>query len=125
MHILLKSKQRITDEYFRQHDTIRLPSACRTTMMNIENDSDESQLNCCQHLMVYDDMAELLKGKLCVSLDENDSTNSQIQQYSDKLHDRSTNDTDTNETCSKYYECSIIVKGFKNQLVKGQSIWTQ
>lgn len=25
--------------------------------------------------------------------------------------------------CNNFYECKIVVKGFKDQLVKGQSIW--
>lgn len=25
--------------------------------------------------------------------------------------------------CNNFYECNIVVKGFKDQLVKGQSIW--
>lgn len=105
MHVLLKSKQKISDEHFQQHDTFKLPSMCRVTMLNIVNDSDDNHHNCCQNLLVYDDVEETT-----LTIGEKSKT--------------ATNSIES-ELSSKFYECDVLIKGFKNMLVKGQSIWTK
>lgn len=93
-------------------------------MMNIENDSDDSRLNCCQRLAVYDDMVHLINDKLSVSIGDNIGTSNRTDQQN-TINIHGTDDMSASDTGSKYYECAVIVKGFKNQLIKGQSIWTQ
>lgn len=103
MYVLLKSKQKINDEQFQHHDTFKLPSMCRVTMLNIENDSDDTNHICCKNLLIYDSEVETIAKR------ETSNTEPNLNEI---------------ESFSSHYECDVFIKGFKNQLVKGQSIWS-
>lgn len=118
MYVMLKSKVHIGEEYFQQHDSFKLPSTCRTTVLNVENHSDEMALKCCQNLVVYDDMEESTNSADFTIEKTEDSNYGEISKNGHVTQVASSNDL-------KFYECNIVVKGFKNQLVKGKSIWTK
>lgn len=76
---------------------------CRVTMLNIENETDDTNHNCCQNLLVYDAV------KKSASTKDNDA--------------KTETNLSENELFSRFYECDVFIKGLKNQLIKGQSIW--
>lgn len=121
MYVVLKSKHNITDDCFHRYDGFRLPSMCRTTLLNVENHLDEMSLKCCQNLVIFDDTEELENTTDSTTKTIAESINAETENFN-----RTNSDAEKSTTSNdlKFYECNIIVKGFKNQLVKGQSIWT-
>lgn len=95
-----------SDVEFELHEDITFPSTCRTTVLNIENPMENMSLNCCKNLNVYNDMLPNAEKS------EEDIT---------KAH---TGMSEMTANLSSYFICKVCVKGFKDQLVKGTSIWT-
>lgn len=90
-------------DQFKNHTGFKLPASCRITSINIQNDFNIMDVNCCQNLHIFNDSA--------IAKMEKSKTESRI------------NIEKCSFDCNSFYECKIVVKGFKDQLVKGQSIW--
>lgn len=112
MYVVLKPKfgWNTMGEQFKSHNSLKLPASCRITHINIQNDFNIINLNCCQNLNIFNDISTL-----------NDSTAENIKKS--KTESKINTEKDCTSDCNNFYECKIIVKGFKDQLVKGQSIW--
>lgn len=112
MYVVLKPKfgRNTIGEEFKSHAGFKLPASCRITHINIQTDFNVADLNCCQNLNIFSDIK--------ASNDANTTANMQTSETESKI--------DMDKFPSNYnnfYECKIVVKGFKDQLVKGQSIW--
>lgn len=138
-------------EQFHRHDNFQLPINCRTTVLNIKSNINNASANCCRNLFVFHDFKqlniELSHGidvtQLANEHDEeigtdtnkdsgNVRTNNALdtgeqvpnleKNYSNHMKNK---DATTNEeiTINSFYECNVSVKGFKDQLIKGKSIW--
>lgn len=95
-----------SDVKFIRRDFGILPlSTCRTTILNINNPTENLSINCCKNLNVYSDAPHV--NLIETITDEN--------KVIDSAH----------ANASIYYECNVSVKGFKDQLIKGKSIWTK
>lgn len=112
MYVFVKPKQKPTEtpfdltEHFEWHENFELPGQCRITVLNIENAHQMTDDNCCKNLNVFgDDKCD--DAKLL-----NDKT------WTGEVN--MVNETNKNG----FYECKISIKGFKDQLIKGKSIWT-
>lgn len=121
MFVLLNPKVRpqVSDDLFQLNEDFRLPRSCKTVVLNLQNISDSIQTNCCDHLVVYDD-SDLLADydNLKVTDDKLASTEAD----EDKTVDgRNVQSIDINE--SDWYNSTVFVRGFKDVLVKGKSIW--
>lgn len=119
MYVILKPKCGISSigEEFVGHSSFKFPTSCRTTCINIQNDPMDMSTNCCRGLNIFSD---------------NESV--QFGLYAPKSSDNSVRDCKSHElkngigkenlsSIPRFYECNIVVKGFKDQLIKGQSIW--
>lgn len=134
MYVFLKPRQSIEDEIgeqFERHDRFKLPTMCRTTVLNIQNDSNAVTTNCCQDLSIFHGDFNPLDYS---AGDATKKTERICDQTSSLIVNAPTKHVATNsESLSKtdsrlesnFYECKISVKGFKDQLIKGKSIWTQ
>lgn len=112
MYVVLKPKiggKRMGDQFIDRHGNLKLPASCRITHINIQNDLDTINLNCCQNLNIFNDMST-----------PNHATNLKKSKTETKIDSE---DCPCPSDCASFYECKIVVKGFKDQLVKGQSIW--
>lgn len=110
MFLFLKPKHSehlLSDTDFDQHAEITIPPTCRTTVFNIESCGDDTSQNCCKNLNVYND-------KIASTSEIPD------QKVEDKVEC-----TDLLAKASSYFVCKVSVKGFKNQPVKGASVWSQ
>lgn len=109
MYIALKPKfgWNTMGDQFKSHSGLKLPASCRITHINIQNDFNTIDLNCCQNLNIFND----INMSNAVANMKKSKTESKI------------NNAECSSDCNNFYECKIIVKGFKDQLVKGQSIW--
>lgn len=109
MYVVLKPKldSNTMGEQFKSHSNLRLPASCRITHINIQNDFNVIDLNCCQNLNIFNDI---------YTSNDNNAIENLKKPKTDKIEDFSSD-------CNSFYECKIVVKGFKDQLVKGQSIW--
>lgn len=137
-----------TNEQFKRHDNFKLPQSCRTTILNIENNCNNLSVNCCKDLFVFSDNKQInVDPKLTEQggnieqnkTDSNGSDDFNVMEvpnaektvestYVKRIECKSTvNHYDTtkkeNVTITSFYECKISVKGFKDQLIKGKSIW--
>lgn len=92
------------DELFEPRDQFTLPTNCRAMTLNIENDCSNLDLNCCRNISVF--------------------TENGTAHVPSANGDNDSHETDpSSENESTFYQCKFYVKGFKDQLVKGQSIW--
>lgn len=123
MYVVLKPKYgwNTIGEHFKSHTGLKLPASCRITHINIQNDFKIMDLNCCRNLNIFNDV------------NKSNGTNSKDIRNSDKIECDEERESKTEpesnvvrcpSDCNNFYECKIIVKGFKDQLIKGQSIWT-
>lgn len=151
MFVFLKPKHIIDIEHhidnkFQRHDHFKLPSHCRITMLNIKNDLSKISLNCCQKLCIFDDFDELINinssdtsektdqmqhketeiTKCAVQIEsESETIKCSATSFSSDFQSTTTqrDPNHPNSTISSFYECNISVKGFKDRLIKGKSIW--
>lgn len=112
MYVVLKPKfgSNTMGDQFKSHDNLKLPASCRITHINIQNDLHVIDLNCCRNLNIFNDI-NTPNGKTIENIKKSTKTETKI------------NLKDCPSDCNNFYECKIIVKGFKDQLIKGQSIW--
>lgn len=114
MYVFLKPKYKpsyddfATSEHFEWRDRFELPANCRITVLNIENTNQSTDENCCKNLNVFNDALEI--GERILT-EVNAAPPTAIE---NEMH-----------TINGFYECKISIKGFKDQLIKGKSIWTQ
>lgn len=110
MYLFLKPKYKPNDgaleidEHFEWRDRFELPANCRITVLNIENVNRTTDDNCCKNLNVFNDatgIGEKISNESPLVLDG-------------EMH-----------SITGFYECKVSIKGFKDQLIKGKSIWTQ
>lgn len=116
MHVFLKPKNGADFEFgdqFQHHSRLKLSTSCRQTLFSIQSDSRLNK-NCCRKLHIFNDI-----GSNKVKSEDSSTNNERvhkdyIQNKKDKM----------SSTKTDFYECKIVVKGFKDQLIKGRSIWT-
>lgn len=114
MYVFLKPKHKPNDdaieigEHFEWRDRFELPANCRITVLNIENENRTTDENCCKNLNVFNDATEIGE-KISNNVNVKHSTMTDNEMHS----------------INGFYECKISIKGFKDQLIKGKSIWTQ
>lgn len=114
MYVFLKPKHKpsdgdfVTSEHFEWRDRFELPANCRITVLNIENINQTTEDNCCKNLNVFNDAIGIGE-KISTEVNEAQSTVVENEMQS----------------INGFYECKISIKGFKDQLIKGKSIWTQ
>lgn len=97
----------VGDEY-KHHSTFKLPASCRETYINIENDLSNGNLNCCRSLSIFGDI----------------EMSNHVPIINDSIDDQSKIiGTKPSSNCNSFYECNVVVKGFKDPMIKGQSIW--
>lgn len=121
MYVVLKPKCSMSSigDAFKSHSSFKFPASCRTTQINIQNDSANIASNCCQSLNIFNDsdVPNCVPVKNGTSDEIDDSNSNGLKNGIDREDPSSTHDS--------FYECNIVVKGFKDQLIKGKSIWTQ
>lgn len=119
MFVILKPKNGISSigDQFVGHSHFKFPTSCRTTHINIQNDPMNMTLNCCRSLNIFSDNESSSHAPIVIS------------DTSGKLEDCNNCEL-KNGICKEnlssipiFHECNIVVKGFKDQLIKGQSIW--
>lgn len=112
MYVVLKPKfgWNTMGDQFKSHTGLKLPASCRITHINIQNDFNIINLNCCQNLNIFNDINTSNENNTVVNMKKS-KTESKIDIE------------ECPSDCNNFYECKIVVKGFKDQLVKGQSIW--
>lgn len=115
-------RHRCDIEYFSQHDEFTLPIRnCRKAVFNLVNEITSSTTSstggkCCQKMIVYKDMSNLN-----ISADSNAAKLKSPQ--NSEACSRSDDDADIAENNRIWYELNIFVKGFKDVMVKGKTIW--
>lgn len=117
VYVLLKStKSSAADfdasEHFHCKDSFYLPNNCKTIILNLVNATEPSKLNkenCCIDLVVFSEFDNIVISSRRDSFDGN----CDVAEPPSVL-------------CEKdvWYESSIFLKGYKDVLVKGNSIWT-
>lgn len=138
-----------TIEQYKRHDNFKLPLSCRTTVLNIENNCNSLSANCCGNLDVFSDSKQLNIDAMPSkegSMEEGDNDDqsktdnddsamkkevpkeekSVMSTYVNRIEYKSTigdNTNNENNSITSFYECKVSVKGFKDQLIKGKSIW--
>lgn len=109
MFVLLKPRDLETfsydDNHLTRRDNFAFSANCRTTIFNIENHDENISLNCCRDLDIYSE-----------SVETSASTASQ-DDSGENASAKTTNDL-------TFYECKVFVKGFKEQSIKGRSVWS-
>lgn len=118
MFVLLnpKVKSTVPDDSFQLIDDFQLPRSCKTVILNLSNNSDSIKTNCCEHLVVYDDLLadydnlKVTDDKI-VSMEGDNKNMDEMSVESDDIHE------------SVWYNSTVFVRGFKDVLVKGKSIW--
>lgn len=118
MFVLLnpKVKPAKTDDSFQLTEDFRLPRSCKTVILNLTNISNSIKSNCCEHLIVYDD--------LLTDYDNLKVTDDKLvpaEAADDNAND--VNNDSSDMSGRDWYNSTIFVRGFKDVLVKGKSIW--
>lgn len=118
MFVLLnpKVKSSVSDDSFQLIEDFQLPRSCKTVILNLNNNSDAIKTNCCEHLVVYDD--------LLVDYDNLTVTDEKILSMegdNKNIDEMNAESDDSNEAV--WYNSTIFMRGFKDVLVKGKSIW--
>lgn len=118
MFVILKPKNGISSigNEFVGHSNFKFPTSCRTTHINIGNEPMDMPSNCCRGLNIFSDnesssyapIASGTSGKM------GNCNNRELKNGIGK---------ENLSSIPRFYECNIVVKGFKDQLIKGQSIW--
>lgn len=103
----------MTDDLFRLHEGFRLPRSCKTVFLNLMNTAAPTRKNCCQELIVYEDMVADYSNLNVGDMMEDDKI----------INDTNTNGDLINIDDAVWYESTVFVRGFKDVLVKGKSIW--
>lgn len=114
MYVFLKPKYKpndgtfATSEHFEWRDRFELPANCRITVLNIENIKQTTDDNCCKNLNIFNDTMKIGE-KISTEVNAAHMMAIENEQHS----------------INGFYECKISIKGFRDQLIKGKSIWTQ
>lgn len=109
MFVLLKKKPSGTIdndlEFFQAKDYDGVTIKCKTVILNILPEfNSETDLNCCKDISIFQDMTNLnLNQREVAANEENQKTDKNIE--------------------TSWFESKVIVKGFKDVLVKGKRIW--
>lgn len=105
----MQADARLNDAEFELRTDISFPSNCRTSVLNIANhdETDSVSLKCCKNFDVYSDLMAATQQS-----EEND------------ISANSTETAALAANTTSYFECKVSVKGMKDQLVKGVSIWS-
>lgn len=115
MYLCPRSPDHTIDlEHFVKLEDYELPlHSCKTTVFNLRNVSEQEHTNCCQDLIVYKDLSNF------------DITQSNIGNTTTKVTKPETGTTENYDNLENrvWYEMNTFVKGFKDVLVKGKSIW--
>lgn len=119
MFVLLKTTGQMNEtmaDSFQRLDYLRLPNLCRITKFDIQNNSNELNSNCCKDLFIFTDTCTDTNVSIEVPNEVTNAVNS---------NDKSTKNNDFfNINDNEFlYECKISVKGFRDQLNNGKSIW--
>lgn len=102
----------VVEDQFEQRENFSLPHNCRTTILNIESGSGNLSLNCCRDLDIFSDGQNQFSSTNHSDADEGvDESIKEEQTIDDSVH------------IEIFFECKLFVKGFKDQLVKGNSVW--
>lgn len=121
MYLILKPKCNEIPfaDGFKNYSSIKFPASCRTTRINILNDSVNVASNCCRGLSIFNDN----------DISNNVPVKSEVHENIENSTTNGCNDGTEEESRSSahdsFYECNVVVKGFRDHLIKGQSIWTQ
>lgn len=105
-------RHRCDIEYFSEHNEYALPIRnCRTAIFNLVNETQitPNSSNCCQDMIVFKDL-----GNLHISDDDTKATALKTDDSIDGWH------ADGDRV---WYELDTFVKGFKDVMVKGKTIW--
>lgn len=116
MFVLLNPKMKSTDsnDSFQLIEDFRLPRSCKTVVLHLKNVSDDAtRTNCCENLVVYDD--------LLTDYENLKVTDDKFESLSANDVDETTDSSDINST--NWYNSTVFVRGFKDVMVKGKSIW--
>lgn len=121
MFILMKTKEKLAEgmmEDFQCLDYLRLPTQCRVTRLDIRNNSNGSKSNCCHNISIFNEsisVANTTVNHINESTEMKPNENGSIQ----------TNESNFSimEKGELLYACKISVKGFRDQLNNGTSIW--
>ncbi len=118
MFVLLhpKVKPPETDDLFQLSEDFRLPRSCKTVILNLQNTAASIKTNCCEHLVVYDDLLADYDN-LKVTDDKIDL----VEVDDEKATERNNDLSGINAVA--WYNSTVFVRGFKDVLVKGKSIW--
>lgn len=101
-------------EHLEWRDQFELPANCRITVFNIVNNNrTNDNNNCCKNLNVFNDGEN--NGEKCGTRNS----------LNDVSVEQSTINRNEIPSMHGFYECKISIKGFKDQIIKGKSIWTQ
>lgn len=109
-------------EHFVKLENYELPlHSCKTTVFNLRNISEEQYTNCCQNLIVYRDLSSI---DICnPQSDMENATTKVTRTDSGTIENRTLNVYNNLVEHHVWYELNTFVKGFKDVLVKGKSIW--
>lgn len=121
MFVLLKTKEKIAEdmiEDFQCHDYLRLPTQCRITRFDIRNNSNGSKSNCCRDISIFNESSSTVANHMNKSSSESTPN---VNVVAENATNEST--VSTMEKGELLYECKISVKGFRDQLNNGTSIW--
>lgn len=109
MYVLLKKQSTGTTtnneiEFFQEKYYDGVALKCKTVTLNIQTElNSEIDLNCCRDILIFQDM-----------------TNLNINRDEDAVNEKNQK---TEETIISWFESKVIVKGFKDVLIKGKRIW--
>lgn len=125
MFVLLKTKEKLADgmmENFQCHNYLRLSTKCRVTQIDIRNNSNDSKTNCCRNISIFNE-----------SISAENATVNHANELPETIPNANGVVTVTNATNESnfsivekdelLYECKISIKGFRDQLNNGTSIW--
>lgn len=127
MYILLKTTHKIDESMaanFQRLDYFQLPTLCRITKLNIQNDSNNLNVNCCRDLSIFNDATSNGHKINGTTFNRNECNGTEHKNHFNDNGTSSDSNTfnkiDTNEFL---YECKISIKGFRDQLINGKTIW--
>lgn len=100
------------NDLFIKNEMFSMPKNCKTTIFNIRNNSINNFSNCCHDLIIFKDLRNLQINQT-ESVECNELKNDDAEMKTDEQND--------DNYC--WYESIVRVKGFKDVLVKGKSIW--
>lgn len=116
MFVFLRPKSGLEHDLsgqFIRHTNLKLASSCRITLFNIQNDAGNSRGNRFDQLDIFNDANDIHVS----SINNIQSTQQKSENKTQYLNHLNTENV--------FYECNIILKGFKDKMVKGKSIWIQ